>query len=179
MDLLQEKKEKDKGKDIDKGKNKYNNSEPNLSDSKGDLSDGNGNKDRLAPIDKPQSKGDRLMPAAPAPDEGKTNLSPAQSSPTKNEEEAYNRCLKSNTYEACADYLDKWGGIGKKNESHFNSIRSLFVRMYRARANSCSTKEECEKFLKEHNGIMKKARMTGNSVDIQTRKIVENKLKSF
>ena len=174
------KKEKDKGKDIDKGKNKYdNNSEPNLSDSKGDLSDGKGNKDRLAPIDKPQSKGGRLMPAAPAPDEGKTNLSPAQSSPTKNEEEAYNRCLKSNTYEACADYLDKWGGIGKKNESHFKSIQQLFTKLYRTKVSSCRTKEECEKFLREHNGIMRKARMTGSSVDIQTREIVENKLKNF
>lgn len=174
------KKEKDKGKDIDKGKNKYdNNREPNLSDSKGDLSDGNGNKDRLAPIDKPQSKGGRLMPAAPAPDEGKTNLSPAQSSPTKNEEEAYNRCLKNNSYEACADYLDKWGTKDKRNESHFNSIRSLFVRLYRAKANSCSTKEECEKFLKEHNRILKRVRMAGSAIDTETRKIVEDKLKRF
>lgn len=174
------KKEKDKGKDIDKGKNKYdNNREPNLSDSKGDLSDGNGNKDRLAPIDKPQSKGGRLMPAASAPDEGKTNLSPAQSSPTKNEEEAYNRCLKNNSYEACADYLDKWGTKDKRNESHFNSIRSLFVRLYRAKANSCSTKEECEKFLKEHNRILKRVRMAGSAIDTETRKIVEDKLKRF
>ena len=173
------KKEKDKGKDIDKGKNKYdNNREPNLSDSKDDLGDGK-NDNRLAPIDKPQSKGGRLMPAAPAPDEGKTNLSPAQSSPTKNEEEAYNRCLKSNSYEVCADYLGKWGDKDKKNDGHFNAIRQMFAKLYIAKANSCHTREECEKFLREHNGIMRKARMTGSSVDIQTREIVENKLKNF
>lgn len=169
------KKEKDKGKDIDKGKNKY--SKPNLSDSKDDLGDGK-NDNRLVSLDKPQNKGGGLTPVTPEGG-GKANLTPTQSAPAKNEEEAYNRCVKSNSYEACADYLDKWGTKDKRNESHFNSIRSLFVRLYRAKANSCSTKEECEKFLKEHNRILKRVRMAGSAIDTETRKIVEDKLKRF
>jgi hypothetical protein len=89
------------------------------------------------------------------------------------------RCLKSNSYEACADYLDKWGEKGKKNEGHFNTIRSKFGQLYKAKAKSCSTKEECEKFLKEHDEIMKRARMAGSPVDIQTSKIVTDKLKNL
>ena len=175
------KKEKDKGKDIDKGKNKYDNnskpSKPNLSDSKDDLGDGK-NDNRLVSLDKPQNKGGGLTPVTP--DEGrKSNIAPAQSSPSKAEEEAYNRCLKSNSYEVCADYLGKWGGKDKKNESHFRSIQQLFAKLYRAKANSCRTKEECEKFLREHDRIMKRARLIGGSIDMATREIVENKLKSF
>lgn len=161
-----EKMEKDK--DNIRGKNNL------LPDSKEGFGDGNGNKDRLAPIDKPHGG---LTPAAPK--DGKTNLSPTQSSPATAEEEAYNRCLKSNSYEVCADYLGKWGGKDKKNESHFRSIQQLFAKLYRAKANSCRTKEECEKFLREHDRIMKRARLIGGSIDMATREIVENKLKSF
>lgn len=124
-----------------------------------------------------KGSGNGLTPATP--EGGKTNLSPTQSAPAKNEEEAYNRCVKSNSYEACADYLDKWGDKDKKNEQHFNSIRSLFVRLYRAKANSCSTKEECEKFLKEHDKIMKRARMTRSTIDSESSKKVNDKLKEL
>jgi serine/threonine protein kinase len=162
------KKEKDKGKDIDKGKdkNKDNNLEKsNLRDPIGGLDDDNN--DRLAPISKPhkpQNKGGGLTPVTPGGG-GKANLTPTQSAPALNEEEAYKRCLRSNSFEACADYLDKWGEKGKKNEAHFKSIQQLFANLYKAKAKSCSTKEECEKFLKEHDRIMKRVRMAGSAID--------------
>ena len=167
------KKEKDKGKDIDKGKNKDNIRGKNiLPDSKEESNDGNtGLKDDSKP-----SKG-KLTPAAPK--DGKTNLTPNQSAPAKNEEEAYNRCLKSNSYEACAEYLDKYGDAKTRDEAHWNTVKQMFVRLYKKKAHECDTKEKCEKFLREHDGIMRRARMTRSSVDIQTMKIVVDKLKSF
>jgi protein phosphatase len=174
-----EKKEKDQDRNESTtgGTDKQNDpNNPKLKDSKGDLKDSNG--------DLKDSNGDnkslkeRLTPVTPE-GRGKSTLSPTQSAPAKNEEEAYNRCVKSNSYEACADYLDKWGDKDKKNEQHFNSIRSLFVRLYRAKANSCSTKEECEKFLKEHDKIMKRARMTRSTIDSESSKKVNDKLKEL
>lgn len=169
-------KDKDKNKTNGIGDDKYG-SNTGLDNGKNGLDNGkNGLED--ANTGNPQvtgkGSGNGLTPATP--EGGKTNLSPTKSAPAKNEEEAYNRCLKSNSYEACADYLDEWGKDGKKNEGHFNSIRSLFSKLYKAEANACDTKEKCEQFLRKHDGIMKKARMFGSGIDGQTKKIVRDKL---
>jgi hypothetical protein len=55
----------------------------------------------------------------------------------------------------------------------------VFARLYKKKAHECDTKEKCERFLREHDGIMKKARMAHSTIDNETRKMVENKLKSF
>ena len=172
--------EKDKkGKEVDKRKSKDDNdyNRGTLRDSKDDLGDGK-NDNRLVSLDKPQNKGGGLTPATP--DEGrKSNIAPAQSSPSKAEEEAYNRCLKSNTYVACADYLDKYGDAKTRNEAHWHTVIQVFARLYKKKAHECDTKEKCERFLREHDGIMKKARMAHSTIDNETRKMVENKLNSF
>ena len=168
------KKEKDKGKDIDKGKNKETN-ENNTSNTDNNTGQ-NSNKNGLVRVGSENLEKEGKHLEGQQDKTNKPSLSPTQSVPAKNEEEAYNRCLKSNSYEACADYLDEWGKDGKKNEGHFNSIRSLFSKLYKAEANACDTKEKCEQFLRKHDGIMKKARMFGSGIDGQTKKIVRDKL---
>jgi hypothetical protein len=97
----------------------------------------------------------------------------------KNEEEAYKACIRTNTIEACVDYLDKYGDSRTKEVNHWRGVSQLFTRLYLIKVNACGTKEECESFLKSHDYIMIKSRMKGSKLDGDAYKIVRDKIEKL
>ena len=81
----------------------------------------------------------------------------------------------ANTFEDCYAYVEKYGNKGP----HISTIRGKFQQLYAKKLGKCITKSDYEKFLKEHDGIMKKMRLDGSQDDKNWRSRVEKKINEF
>ena len=103
-----------------------------------------------------------------------------QSENPKDENEAYMRCLRDGaTLETCLYYMDTYGDSNTRDQNHWNGVVQVFSRLYRKKARSCSTIEECQSFLDQHESIMKRSRMKGTQIDTECSKLVNDKKKDL
>ena len=104
-------------------------------------------------------------------------LSQTPSTHPSSEEEAYQRATAPNaTLEDCLYWLDSYGD---SRPQKWQEVCSKFRQLYALKLNRCKTVEDCERFLNEHDGIMKRARLTGSSMDKRMRASAEEKKKNL
>ena len=164
-----EKKEKgqDRNESTTGGTGEQNDSKnPKLKDSNGDLKDSNGDNKSLK---------ERLTPVTPE-GRGKSTLSPTQSAPAKNEEEAYQRTQRDNaTIEDCINYIKVYG---KKGE-HGENVLNKFQQLYRNKLKSCTSEDQINSFMKKHPQYMEDARIVNSKFDSYIRDEANKKLEQI
>ena len=170
------KKEKDKGKDIDKGKNKETN-ENNTSNTDNNTGQ-NSNKKGLVLVGSENNNAlEKEKGLEGQPDKtNKPSLSPTQSVPAKNEEEAYQRTQRDNaTIEDCINYIKVYG---KKGE-HGENVLNKFQQLYRNKLKSCTSEDQINSFIKKHPQYMEDARIVNSKFDSYIRDEAKKKLEQI
>ena len=80
-----------------------------------------------------------------------------------------------NSIKDCCAYVEKYGNRGK----YISDVRAKFRQLYARKLALCKTAEDYQRFLNEHDGIMKRMRLDGSSDDRSFRNQAENKLKEL
>lgn len=107
-------------------------------------------------------------------------LNQTQSAPPKSEEEAYQRASAPNaTLEDCLYWLDKYGDATTRDKQKWVSVKNKFWQVYSQKLSNCKTAQECDRFINEHDNIMKRARLAGSDGDKRMRESAENKKRSL
>lgn len=197
-------KNKDKitDKDLNQDKNKDINNKAKVSDEEEKPIDTDWGKQDPKPKEQPSkntpngnltSSHSGITPANPHSAEGNSGLHPAQGggsgltgAGTTTEETAYNEIApkienKTVTLEDCKKYLRKYTRKGEGcNADHWEVVASNFKRLYVKQIQNCSTVEEIDLILNNHDALMKELHLDGKKeYDSQPKKIAEKQKKEL
>ena len=105
----------------------------------------------------------------------KTSTDKSKNNRKRNEMTEQELAENASTLEDCYYYVEKFGNKGQ----YIADVRRKFNQLYAKKLGACKTKTDFERFLKEHDGIMKKMRLDGSVEDRNWRSRIEKKLKEF
>ena len=175
---LEKKTEKEKSK-AEKEKEKKKEEEKKKEKATG-FAEAEGNGPKLKPESEPDPNS--TLPHPGLADRTPSGLSPDSKSPNsdeklspKSEMTEEEMAGKATTINDCCDYVAKYGNSGK----YISDVRAKFRQLYARKFAQCKTLVDYQRFLKDHDGIMKKMRLGGSQDDKAWRNRAENKIKEL
>ena len=76
-------------------------------------------------------------------------------------------------------WMDMYGDANTRDKQKWTTVRNKFWQLYSKKLRDCETAQDCERFINEHDGIMKRARLTGTDGDNRMRNSAEARKKAL